>query len=348
MIQAIQQYADAPETLKFPTLQQREHEEFDTDSLITLRSFYESKVLPEISFQSPNSLKEDRTALTHWERIVGEVDIRDVKRETVQDFRIGLIDRGLRDATVNKIWRELKSIFAFAADEEIQLIRFVPSLSIKMKSKLVAKEQKLRQREIITAQEVSRIWSACKHATYPLPDPYKEPTPKQWKVALVLFWTYGQRTEDVFKLKWKDVRFGSKLIQFEALKTGKLQGLPMTRIVEQHLRSIHRPHTERVFPGFNSRGSFLKNQEYTKRGYYVTWKNEILANAALEETIQFKNFRQRVVTEYNADYDGIKLGSWIAGHSMQGVSAQNYEMPSKTIRKALEAAPVPECFEEIG
>ncbi|TWT57713.1 hypothetical protein KOR42_10770 [Thalassoglobus neptunius] len=311
----------------------------DPEEKLTLRKYYTQELLPTFSIElSPRSLKEDEGALRRWEELTDDPDIRDVTSETLQTFRDVLLP-GRSPHTVNKIWREIKSIFACACDDGI--IAAVPCVSRRMKSRLVHAPSK-RQRETVTVAELERLWNSCHRATYPTEAtlPGSLTTMRLWRVLLVMQWTYGQRTRDLTQLKWQDVRFSDRLIQFEALKTSKLQGLPMTTTVERHLRSIQSD-DDMVFPGFRSPGCYLHQQKRWKRGYYATWRAEILPAANVVD-LQIKHFRERVVTEYNAIED--KLGNWIAGHYVPGVSAQNYDLPTKRIREAVESAPVPECF----
>jgi len=325
--------------LKFPSLLEREGT-IESGSPVSLQRYYQQILLPDLGEQSVRSLAEDRHALNRWTEIIGEIDLRDVTTETIKQFRDGLISGGRSAATVNKIWRELRAIFSAARDDG--LIELVPQVGRRSASRLVKQAVK-RQREIVTEGELAKLWRECRRATYPANT--QHPAPKLWRVAVVLYWTYGPRTLDVLALKQSDLLWSQKLIQFESTKTGKLQGLPMTPIVEQHLRSIV-GHAERLFPGFNSTGAHLKKTGRWKRGYYTTWRHEIGAHAQLDSPILIKNFRQRVVTCYNEIHAG--LGSWIAGHFVPGVSAQNYDLPTKQIREQICSAPVPECFNEIG
>lgn len=328
--------------IKFPSLLEREGA-LEPGSRITLQTYYSQVLLPDIQDQSKRSLDEDRHALNRWTEYVGEPDIRDINANTLQRFRDAYLHsgNGKSPATVNKVWRELKAMLSAAADDG--LIVSVPKIGRRSKSKLV-KEPAIRQREIVTEAELERIWLECRHATYPTRT--QHPAPKLWRVALVLLWTYGPRTLDVINLKASDIwTLGEqKILQFKALKTGKLQGLPVTPIVAEHLKSIS-GYSERLFPGFNSRGACLHKTTWT-RGYYATWRNEICRSAQLDAPVLFKHFRQRVVTNYNGIEPG--LGNWIAGHYVPGVSAQNYDLPTKRIRDAICSAPVPDCFKEIG
>ena len=112
----------------------------------------------------------------------------------------------------------------------------------------------------------------------------------------------------------------------------------------QHLKSIKGP-GEKVFPGFNTKGCWLHENQKWKRGYYTTWRNEIQRDAKLQG-IWIKHFRETMLTRNNGIEAG--LGNWMAGHYMPGVSAQSYDLPTKRIREAVESTPVPECFYEIG
>ena len=232
-------------------------------------------------------------------------------------------------------------IFADAQDRG--LIPRIPSLGRRKRSRL-CKERPKVQRECLTPAEVASLWLNCRHATYPAHSQF--PAPKLWRVAMVLFWVYGVRTIDTLReLKWSSIRFNDRLIQFAAFKTSKLQGLPLTDLVIEHLRSI-KGHSERVFPGFNTTGCFLHKPQKWKRGYYSTWRSEICAHATLEADVVLKNFRETMLTRFNGIEPG--LGNWIAAHHVPGVSAMHYDLPTHRIRAAVEAAPVPQCFQEIG
>ncbi|MFQ5734804.1 MAG: tyrosine-type recombinase/integrase [Planctomycetaceae bacterium] len=310
----------------------------DPGELITLRHYYDGWIYPEIvDVQSANSLKEDRTALNHWEHLTDNPDIRSVGRDDLRKFRDALNAAGLRPATINKTWRELRTMFAEAADQ--RFISAVPRIAKGMKCSLVREPAKI-QRESVTFAEIESLWRGCAQATYPAHEEF--PAPKLWRVAIVLFTVYGARTLDIFqRLNWDNIRFGDRLIRFEAMKTRKLQGLPLTDLVIKHLRSI-RGRSQRLFRGFNSRGNRLKGT--IKRGYYTTWNWEIGA-AAIDPPIWLKNLRESMLTRYNGIEPG--LGNWIAAHHVPGVSAQHYDLPTQRIRDAIEASPVPDCFSEI-
>lgn len=338
-----------PDLIPFPTLTRQVIDEdlpFDPAEHIGLRRYYEGALLPDISGeQAPRSLDSDRCALNRWEECVGNPDIRDVTAThaagvaCLQIFRDRLEARGLSPATINSYWREIKAIFVDACDRG--LTPRVPRLGKRRKARLVKEPPKL-QRETITEDELTELWRKCSHATYPRGGQF--PAPMLWRVALVLFWTYGARTLDMLKaLRWENIRFSDRMIRFEAMKTSKLQGLPMTEIVLSHLKSI-RGHSERVFPGFDTPGCKLRKRGW-KRGYYTTWRHEIGAEE-MQPKIWLKHFRESMVTRYNDLWPD--LGAWVAAHYMPGVTAQSYDLPTARVREIISSAAVPACFQEIG
>lgn len=330
-----------------PTTEQEQYDSHDPRSLfrpgetITLRDWYERVMLPEIKeWQSSRSIDSDWTALRHWESVFPALDVRQVTREHVKKFA-AYLSRRRSPATVNKVWRELRPMLTYAA--ECGVIDAPPDMGYRRKSKLV-REAPPEQREPITVDEVTRIWGACRHATYP--DGLPMHPMHYWRAALVLFWLYGPRTLDLFAgLTWGDVRTDSRRLLIRAAKTRKIQGLPLTDIAIRHLdriRPLRWAQDDRVFRGFNSRGFLADDGSIARRGFGSTWRVEICGAAAIDPPIAFKNFRETAVTRYNAIEPG--LGAWIAGHYVPGVTAQHYDYPSERIRAAVESAPVPEVF----
>lgn len=314
-----------------------EDDQINPDEPLTLRTFYERFFLPETeSGYAPNTLKEKRTAIKHWSSKTGDPDIRVAGKDHLIRLRDKLAAECKRPATINKVWRELKPIFEYAREEGY--IQRVPRIAWRMKCRLVKEPPKI-QRETIMDDEVCRLWEACKHATYPVDTPI--PAPRLWRRVLLLLYVYGPRPSDVFPLGWGNVRWRDRLLAFEAMKTSKLQGLPLIPIVEKRLREI-KGHTLRIFHGFNTRGCYLSKPGVWKPGYYATWNREILPASGIEPRITFKNFRETMVTRLNGIEPG--LGAWAAAHYVPGVTAANYDLPTQRIREAFEARDLPACF----
>ncbi|MBV09012.1 MAG: hypothetical protein CMN21_07310 [Rubinisphaera sp.] len=308
----------------------------------TLREFYDSNIYPEIVYeQAKGSISCDRTALNHWERHTPNRPIDQITKSDLASFRDGLRATGAKNNTINKYWRELRSMFNWA-EEDGEIIRS-PTISRRSKSKLTEATKKI-QRESLTLEEVTQLWEGCAKARYPSGG--EIPAPKLWRTAIVLFWFYGARTIDFLQLlTWENVKMSDRLLQFTAQKTSKLQGLPLTDLVMAHLESIKRNSTH-VFPGFRSKGSWLAKPGKWKNGYYTTWRRDIQGLKPGQDGILIKHFRETMLTRCNGIDAG--LGNWIAGHYMPGVSAQNYDLPTARIREAIAKTPVPDCFYDLG
>lgn len=336
-------FAEGPVTIPVPWLHQDEQDQlpFQPGDRVTLRLFYERCMLPEdADTLSSRTLAEYRCALNRWEESTRDPDLRECTAEDLRSLVHGLAQRGQNPRTINKTWRHLRCIFNYSRRRE--LIRTLPSLGRHGNSRLV-KESPKQQREALIDAEVASLIESCRFATYP--HAREIPTPKLWSVAIYLFWMYGARTFDVLRnLTWDSVRFQDRLLRFQALKTSKLQGLPLTDLGLRLLRSI-RGHSERVFPGFNTKGSVLSHGQRagtTKRGYYTTWNLEISGNASVLDVVKMKHFRETAVTRWNAVRPN--LGSWIAAHYMPGVTAQHYDHPTREIREAIESFPLPSAI----
>jgi hypothetical protein len=312
-------------------------------AVMTLRSYYEGVLLPELYDLSKRSLESDRNALNTWERFTSNPDLQgstgDELCHAVIALRDGMAHAGLAPATVNKVWREVKAIFEAAKLDG--LVEAVPVIRERRRGKIIrgklVREPAKKQRELISEAELSQLFAQSANATYP-----RTPrAPDLWRVALVLFWMYGARTRDFFRnLRWDHVLWSQKLLRFTAQKTQKLQGLPMPDWVAEWLRSI-RPVSggpSRVFAGFDTPGSFRLAKQRWREGYYTTWRRDISEGL---ERVTFKHFRERIVSRFNAVHPG--MGHWMAGHSI-GSLQMAYDQPTDKIRELIEAVPVPACF----
>jgi len=307
---------------------------------VTLSDIYR-KLEPELSpDMSPRSKVEHRTSLKHWVQATGDPPLRLVDRETVRQLRDHLIGIPVAPATINKIWRTLRSFMRFAADEmhERFATEGIPSLHYRSRSKLVSEPVPM-QRERITHEELATIWRGCLQANYPRVEPVLA-----WRTFIVLLWSYGMRSGDLVNLPRTAILWQDGLLRFAADKTGKLQGLPLTDVVRWHLTRWLEvaPPGQRLFEGFNRTGHQVKKTGEWTPGYYSSWRSRIAAD--IDPPILFQNFRQTMVTEMNDLGHGSDIGGWVAGHSQTSVTGRHYDTPSQRIRKAFAERPVPPCF----
>lgn len=339
MTAALQTHSE-PRLIKFPGRPVR------PGTSTTLRDYYQSELIHDLRDLAPRSLASDRNALNYWERYTDNPQLSgssvDDLSDAVLQLRDNMLAAGLAPASVNKTWRELKAIFEAAHADGVCV--GVPAIQQRRRGRVVRTrlcvESPKSQRELITEDEVTRLYAACEYATYPARQQFR--APHLWRGLLYLFWCYGARTIDfLIRLRWEHVLWSDRLLRFTAKKTNKLQGLPLTDLGIAILRGIQ-GRSSRVFPGFDTRGCYLKREQKWMRGYATTWKQEICARANLRAPILLKHFRERVVTKYNALHPG--LGHWIAGHSV-GALSMSYDLPTDQIRELIESSPVPACFQ---
>jgi integrase len=335
---------------------------------ITLRQYYESVLLAEaIEELRPATLKEIRTALRHWESLTSDRPLRLVTGADLRSLRDGMLGRGLAPATVAKTHGHLVPLFRAARADG--LISEIPSVGRLRRSILpkCLRHQRSQQRQPVSAAELERLYAGCGYATYPArPD-----AGLIWRGLLYCWWMYGARTRDLFSLRWSDVDVAAKLIRFRAMKTSKLQGLPLTAFGLQVLGRLRDRGGELVFPGLRKPGCWNTPRDGTPAhwitGYYATWNREVCGTVGIvpgtgpDEWVQsiasrpdsvppirIKTLRQTMVTQMNdLSTGGRQLGGWLAGHYQPGVTAQNYDMPDAAIREAVERRErelLPGCF----
>lgn len=352
---------------------------------LTLREFYEQHLIESRRRLKPSTRALDREAMVRWERFTSNPDFnsldfsdRQSRQESLRALRRELQTfvsgheselKAVRGSTINKRLTALRTFFRRMADPiDFGFIPAVPDLGRDFtgtNSGWKIKATYEPARELITDEELIRLFDACAFATWPKKSETGIDPVRLWRVALLLLWSFGVRTEDhFFRLTWELVNWSQKLILFTAEKTTKLQGMPMTPLVEAALRSI-KTCSPQIFAGINTCGTWAKTIGWHP-GYYTTWSRDILNNAHFEinrgpeelqlqsrqwpdvrPNLMFHHFRKTAVTQLNV-YSA-NAGAWVAGHHIPGVTANHYDQPDERIYRAVrdrERERLPECFYE--
>ncbi|MEW4489495.1 phage integrase SAM-like domain-containing protein [Thalassoglobus sp. JC818] len=130
-----------------------------------MRNVFEQRYEP-VAGVSANTLKEYRTAISHWESIVGTIPVSDVDDETKLTFRKELVANStFRKTTANKYLRHLRRLFGIA--RRAGVIPSVPALSDLTDSWGFSKAETKPKRELLTVDEVMKLWRGCASATFP-------------------------------------------------------------------------------------------------------------------------------------------------------------------------------------
>lgn len=352
---------------------------------LRLRQFYENCLLDWRKRLKPSTRACDREALLRWERYTSNPDFRsydfstkESKRQSLKELRLELQSfvtgheaepEPVAATTINKRLTSLRTFFRRLADPiDFAILPAVPDLGRDFTGTNATwqiKETQRPPREIITTDEMVRMFNACEAATWPKESLTGIPPVRLWRVALLLLWSFGARTEDhFFGLTWDLVDLNRGLMRFTAEKTSKLQGVPLTPLVRKALQSI-KSCTSQIFAGVSTCGTWSKNFGWHP-GYYTTWSRDILAaghfeiNRGPEElqkasrewpdtrpNLMPNHFRKTAVTQLNCYSD--KAGAWVAAHHIPGVTAMHYDTPDERIIRAVhdrENDRLPQCFRD--
>jgi integrase len=351
---------------------------------MTLRQFYEGSLLDWRKRLKARTRAADREAIVAWERFTENPDLNSLdfstagsRRESLKELRRQLqlyvsgmeASKEVRASTINKRLKSIRTFFRrMAGPIDFGILPAVPDLGRDFTgscSTWQIKSTRRPPRELITGEEMQRLFDACQFAKWPNPEQTGICPVRLWRVVLLLLWSFGARTEDhFFRLTWDLVDLRRNLMRFTAEKTSKLQGVPLTPLVISALQSI-RSCSVQIFAGMTTCGSWSQRFGW-RPGYYTTWSREILHNAHFEinrgpidlqqqsrawpdsrPNLLFHHFRKTAVSQLNCYSD--KAGAWVAAHHIPGVTAMHYDTPDERIIRAVherEAERLPACFRE--
>lgn len=186
----------------------------------------------------------------------------------------------------------------------------------------------------MTDEEINAVYKACDVAKWPYSS---DCPPLLWRLAIVVFYNCGPRTQDFFQLHWKNVDLKIQRVSFLAQKTSKLQGVPFQEIVSLHFESIlqNQLESDRVF-----------QTTKCKRTLYDQWK-AIQDAAGITDYIEFRDLRETCSSRLDAANPGAKAGKWVLGHGPRGVNEVYYHNPTPEVILAVEKLEQPDSFYSI-
>ncbi len=215
------------------------------------------------------------------------------------------------------------------------------------------------------ADELSRIYRAASVAVWPLVSRSgQEIDPvAQWQAAIVMWATYGLRTQDQAaydrqsELTWSRVSWQRETPQvgyhaqsewgwFSVVmqKTKRLIVLPLSQIASAHLRAIQTPLFQGQEPVFNWPRC---NRNFYRQWYAIVEAAKFPAKFDLANghqiKLQIKHLRKTAATWHDHYEPG--LGSIILGHTCgKNITDKHYRNPELRLVAAMGALPVPESW----
>ena len=294
-----------------------------------------------------------------------EPSIDQISRDHLAEFR-GWYSAGSRGKLqVNKCLKNIQAILTAAEDSDE--IEAAPKLRMLTAAKNTGKTY-------LSYDHVDAIYRACSVAEWPTKDHNRQElkfSPEQyWRAAVVLFFNYGFRTQELIayendheSLKWGQVSFEEESPASEVTNshgwfwyTPQKQEdikpeplvLPMPFLVKAHIKSIWHYQAEDsslVFP-------FPRN----KKRFYATWtaiakaagvKPKAALTSKNRRTYQIKDFRKTCATWHNVNFRGI--APFVLGHASRdsgsvAMTDGHYDNPEMALIKAFSTLAQPSSF----
>jgi hypothetical protein len=288
--------------------------------------------------------------------------IQAIRRRHLSEFRLSLM-AGRSKVTVNNYLKSIRSLLLEA--RERGLLSRSPQIK-KLKARPNARKN------YVTWEDVSAIYRSCSVASWPAVtrDGRRIDPVTFWRAAIVLYFNYGFRTQELIRyetskrsLQWGNIVFdhASPGVSDLVNESGwlwytppKQEGekpdplvLAVSPIVREHLRSIRPPHakpTEDLFPFPFCQRSFLGQWRAIVRAAGVRRKAAL--EGAMGALYQIKDLRKSCTTYHNKHRAGI--AQYIVGHGdRNSISDVHYNSPEEATAEALLSCPQPEAFSEI-
>ncbi|QDV50814.1 tyrosine-type recombinase/integrase [Gimesia fumaroli] len=299
--------------------------------ILSLRDCFEQYVLPDMEDSPEGTLSIYLTALNHWEARTRNPPVGEITNEVLREFKQSFLKENYSPETVKKYWRHIRRILR-RVGPPIQGNPLGESIIERVPYMAPPKKRFRKLPRIVTDEEINAVYAACDVAKWP----YTSACPTLlWRLAVVVFYNCGPRTQDFFRLRWEDVDLELKRVSFLAQKTSKLQGIPFQDIVAMHFESVFQEDSEFVF-------SITK----CKRSLYRQWK-AIQDAAGIKEHIDFRDLRETCNSNLNAANPGANTGKWVLGHGPRGVNETYYHNPTPEVIQAVENLEQPDSFYSI-
>ena len=301
-------------------------------SVLTLRACFERYMRNEFLSSQSGTVSAYCTALNHWERHTANPDVSAVTKQTIRQFRDGMLATGLSNDTINKNWRHLRAVFRRIGPWESGNPQAEEIIDRPPHMKALPSRQKIPQ--VIDTDVINRIYRACDIAEWPNRSEVSPPI--LWRCALVLYCNYGMRTFDCWGLTWENIDWSLNRLTFVMKKTKRTIELPLNEVVRTHLRTVQE-NSPQLFPVTKDRGD-LYNQWHT-----IQYAAGIHKKA---DHIDFRHLRETCNTWYERIKPGI--GKWVLGHAAQGVNERYYLNLWSEIVDAVNQLEQPKAFLETS
>lgn len=296
------------------------------------------------------SYKRAIKELKQWLKSTGtkkaDANFKVLDRQRLTAFRDDVCSSN-GNKTANRRIRLIKSVIRYAFD--LDLVKSVPSIrtldEVKAINKLTLRF--LREPgEDIERDELSKLYLAASEMDR---WPQIENAADYWKSMVVLYSTYGFRTNELVAIEsgkvgldWSNIHFDKEVrgytqaesefgwIIYTPQKQQRFKPhpvcAPLTESARKHLEALPTK-TGPVFP-------FPKSKET----FYQCWR-DLFSSVGLCDGFKVKHLRKTAITWIDFFFAG--CGELITGHAERGVSGQHYNQQQFKLVRAIENLPTP-------
>jgi hypothetical protein len=322
----------------------------------TLAAIAEKYVYPQLKLRKRKraTITSLKRSVRKWEAYFPEElwNIRNIRTKHIESWQQHLRKK-LAAATVNIGVRNISQILR--AGERHRIIKRVPVAQM-----LVAKPA---GKQYFRPEQVEQLWQAASKVNWPRINGIT--SGEFWKCAIVLYWTYGFRTQELISfmeserpgLKWSNVSFAAETpnpdgtafnaagwLTYTPLKQSWAKPTPLylpltesARAAFEVMQNARSPGNDRVFP-----------LTINPRRFYAAWRSlQEFAGVRLKDggLFKLKAFRRSAATYLENHHRG--LGAAVCGWADRDVSsvmAKHYQVTEDMLVEQLAAYKLPGCF----
>lgn len=314
-----------------------------------------------------NNLVRDVARFDKWwqSRTDRTLPVGKIRVQHLRVFRKWLAVEGASVPMQNNCLRSIRQILnASVAEGILRQAPHLPSLPY------VLDEPKIYPSD----EEIDALWANCHRMTWPVKDGNQRPLPYSpeiaWKVAIVLYRTYGFRTQELIQLergyeplRWRNI-YGPGLtpnpsgkLRFEF---GALVYSPQKQKVKTlylPLNAYARAAIDLVYPR-NHPSGMTPVLDWSRSSVYLYYAwHRLFELAGVKprhecgvDRYKIKHLRKAANSNANNHIPG--SGQYILGHRIEQsansvINEKHYFNPEQVSYKCLMTQPMPKCFDEL-
>ena len=306
-----------------------------------------------------------------WRTVTSEpLPVAKIRRKHLELFRTWLAENGASIPKQNGAVRAVSQVLRTAVRHEI----LTHAVSLE-----ALHHRGVSPKVYPSNEELDRVWRACDKMRWPRRDSKLRPLPYSpataWRAALIIYRTYGLRTQELVQLEadfrsltWANIHAPGLTpnpegrmecdrgwLKYTPQKQERVKPeplvLPLTRHVAAALRLVR---NETAKPT-----AAVLDWSLSSESFYGSWHRlfEIAEVKPREisgvDRYLIKHLRKAATTEINKHRPG--MGEHIVGHSsdrsadakVSGISSKHYDNAEEAICECLATLPMPQSFDEI-